>query len=185
MSHCPIDDCGRDTDTRKGGGRGMCPAHYQRFRRHGDPHHGGPLANRKPTGGPCTIQDCPKPSIAVDLCENHYRRFKRYGNPTAGRSPVGLDAIDRFRSMTEHDPPTGCVNWLGTVNSAGYGTFTANSERDLAHRWALRFAGIELIPGLQVDHLCFNRLCVNAAGHLEQVTGEENKRRARERASGS
>jgi hypothetical protein len=34
---CSVQDCGRSAHWRDGGKRGMCPAHYRRWLRHGDP----------------------------------------------------------------------------------------------------------------------------------------------------
>jgi len=75
----------------------------------------------------------------------------------------------------------GCVEWTGAVNSRGYGSVgwgpRGQNKSYLAHRVSFVLAGGILEPSLTIDHICRNRLCVNAA-HLEQVTGKENIQRA-------
>ena len=76
---------------------------------------------------------------------------------------------------------SGCWAWLGQATDRGYGTVRTNKYPAVyAHRlaWALRHGDIP--PGLHIDHLCFNRLCVNP-DHLEPVTQAENNRRAARR----
>jgi len=65
---------------------------------------------------------------------------------------------------------TPCMEWLGKpTGGGGYGQF----QRVPAHRWAYeRWVG-PIPAGLQLDHLCRNRLCVNPE-HLEPVTCQEN-----------
>jgi hypothetical protein len=46
-----------------------------------------------------------------------------------------------------------------------------------AHRVVYEHMVGAIPEGLQLDHLCRNRMCVNPE-HLEPVTGQENKRRA-------
>jgi hypothetical protein len=46
-----------------------------------------------------------------------------------------------------------------------------------AHRVAYEHFVGEIPDGLQLDHVCRNRVCVNPA-HLEPVTASENRRRA-------
>lgn len=76
-----------------------------------------------------------------------------------------------------------CWIWTGGKTINGYGCFRVGSLRNgtrkisLAHRWSFeRFNG-QLTDGLECDHLCRNRACVNPA-HLEQVTGLVNNRRS-------
>ena len=46
-----------------------------------------------------------------------------------------------------------------------------------AHRYVYLTSGHEIPEGLELDHLCRNRRCVNP-DHLEPVTKSENMRRA-------
>lgn len=74
---------------------------------------------------------------------------------------------------------TGCHVWLGAVQSSGYGSVTdGNGGTALAHRVAWEAVHGPIPEGLTVDHLCFNRRCVNVE-HMELVSGAENSARAR------
>ena len=76
------------------------------------------------------------------------------------------------------DEATGCWVWQRSMNSTGYGRMNVGSQRNrLAHRvFYERLVG-PIPEGLQLDHLCFNRACVNP-DHLEPVTNQENMLRA-------
>lgn len=65
--------------------------------------------------------------------------------------------------------------WLWTGHAAGsYGRIRVDGVRVQAHRYAYAvIAGRSIPDGLQLDHLCRNRLCVNP-DHLEPVTNREN-----------
>ena len=69
-----------------------------------------------------------------------------------------------------------CWLWLGAKNSCGYGYFRPGNRKvpmTRAHTWAYEVL-VGLVPnGLQLDHLCRVRSCVNPS-HLEAVTGREN-----------
>jgi hypothetical protein len=83
-----------------------------------------------------------------------------------------------FWKKTEPEPNTGCLLWLGTIHAkTGYGTCRYGDRNVLAHRQAVLFSGRTIPEGLEVDHLCRVRCCVNPS-HLEVVTTLENMRRA-------
>lgn len=68
---------------------------------------------------------------------------------------------------------SGCWLWTASVSTAGYGQFWTGRRIAAAHRIAYEeFVG-PIPEGLQLDHLCRNRGCVNPA-HLEPVTCREN-----------
>lgn len=84
--------------------------------------------------------------------------------------------LDRFTPKVRVIPCGGCWEWTAGLSVAGYGMFF-DGERDvLAHRWSYAWFVGALVPGLQIDHLCRNRMCVNPM-HLEQVTARENQLR--------
>lgn len=64
-----------------------------------------------------------------------------------------------------------------TVQSKGYGCWNYDGRRHLTHRVSYRLLVGEIPAGLEIDHLCANRLCCNPA-HLEAVTSEVNSRRS-------
>lgn len=70
-----------------------------------------------------------------------------------------------------------CWIWTGTVKKDGYGFFTMyDHPYDNAHRISYKLFKGNIPKGLQIDHLCRFRACVNP-DHLEAVTQKENIRR--------
>lgn len=68
---------------------------------------------------------------------------------------------------------TECWEWTAHVSPKGYGQICYKGNAIAAHRLSyLLFVG-PLTLGLELDHLCRNRSCVNPK-HLEQVTHHEN-----------
>jgi hypothetical protein len=68
----------------------------------------------------------------------------------------------------------GCWLWTGNLNAQGYGTGTYwRYGKQLAHRLVWMVLRGTMPTGLEPDHLCRVRRCVNP-DHLEWVTHREN-----------
>lgn len=63
----------------------------------------------------------------------------------------------------------GCWIWRGRENQDGYGRLMAGGTTQLAHRYVYSQLVGPIPEGLQIDHLCRVRMCVNPE-HLEPVT---------------
>jgi hypothetical protein len=85
-------------------------------------------------------------------------------------------AIERFDANVHVEPNTGCWLWGGSLNTGGYGAICVNGAKMVAHRFAYERWRGPVPPGLELDHLCRQRCCVNPE-HLEPVTHRENVRR--------
>ena len=111
------------------------------------------------------------------MCVMHDSRWQRYGDLTRGRLRRGT-AEERF--WPKVDKTETCWIWIGAIGTGGYGNFWVGpdrlSDRMRAHRFAYESMVGPIPEGLDLDHLCRNRACVNPA-HLEPVTRRVNLRR--------
>ena len=70
-----------------------------------------------------------------------------------------------------------CWLWTGKPDpQTGYGTISVLGPKVAVHRFSYELLVGPIPEGLQIDHLCRVRTCVNPA-HLEPVTQAENVRR--------
>jgi hypothetical protein len=83
--------------------------------------------------------------------------------------------IERFHSCVDRSSES-CWLWKGSLDGKGYGQFSIDNLNFVAHRVSFVLAGRTVPVGLELDHLCRVRRCVNPA-HLEPVTHRENVRR--------
>lgn len=71
------------------------------------------------------------------------------------------------------EPNSGCWLWVGALNGGGYGNTQVRGASTRAHRLAWELAKGAIPPGLELDHKCRVRCCVNP-DHLEPVPHREN-----------
>lgn len=94
--------------------------------------------------------------------------------PAVSHGYYHLPILNRY--TVDH---TGCWRWLGNI-SRGYGRCKGDPESPqktrLAHRVFYEHHVGPIPEGLELDHLCRNRWCVNPE-HLEPVTRAVNVRR--------
>ena len=84
--------------------------------------------------------------------------------------------LSRLEAKIAHEPNTGCWLWAGALNRDGYGSVHMDGHNLGAHRVVYESEVGPIPDGLEIDHLCRTRCCVNPA-HLEPVTAKENARR--------
>lgn len=86
-----------------------------------------------------------------------------------------------FEKLHMPEPNSGCWIWIGSRNMQGYAVLNRYPRGGKPKRLRAHIVGYQLyvgpVPkGLELDHKCRMRCCVNPA-HLEPVTHAENVRR--------
>ena len=82
----------------------------------------------------------------------------------------------RFWAKAQRDEKIDCWLWMAARSSKGYGSYSHGGRAVSAHRLAYQTLVGSIPVGLQIDHLCRVRFCVNPS-HMETVTTAENTRR--------
>lgn len=87
--------------------------------------------------------------------------------------------IERFNDSYTPEPNSGCWLWTMATTNAGYAEIGDKYKMFYGHRVAYEMLVGPIPDGLEPDHLCRVRCCVNP-DHLELVTHAENMRRGKE-----
>ena len=99
--------------------------------------------------------------------------------------PAKATAITFWESVNKDGPVVvpdlgQCWVWLGATQNCGYGYFGrrvgGKCKNTLAHRHSYESFKGPIPAGLTIDHLCFNKRCVNPS-HLEAVPNGVNNAR--------
>lgn len=90
------------------------------------------------------------------------------------RERAKRESLARFNQFADKSGgPQACWLWTGKMNADGYGTGTLDGHAVGAHGVGYRLLVGPVPEGLELDHVCRNRACVNPA-HLEPVTHKTN-----------
>lgn len=143
---------------------GLCRSHYSKKKR---------AERLAAEDRPCRIGDCDDPGNAGHgWCEKHYRRYQRHGDPLTTSRIVGDDTA-RFWGYVDRGAPEQCWDWTGATSHDGYGILVVARYTVYAPRFSWELVNGPMPAGLEPDHLCRNRACVNP-DHLEPVTHRVN-----------
>lgn len=121
----------------------------------------------------CIVDECARPVHIKfrGLCKVHYQRFHRTGSTDAQRVVYPTPEL-AFAAKTEVQAD-GCILWTGYTSEVGYGTLPVKGKHVMAHRFAWERENGPIPKGMVIDHLCWNRACVNVE-HLRVVTTTQN-----------
>lgn len=107
----------------------------------------------------CKYHNCSRPAgKALGYCNAHYDR-NRKGKPMD--PPIRnhwASAEERFWAKVHKTDS--CWLWTGATYN-GYGIFRQDGKAQLAHRVLHRWTKGPIPDGIQLDHMCHNRSCVN------------------------
>jgi len=120
----------------------------------------------------CIVTGCEKSLFGRGFCQMHYTRWRngREADLVPLPSTRGIPLDQQFWNKV--DAGGDCWEWVAAKTSLGYGSFKGKG----AHIWAWNHLVGPVPDGLELDHLCRVRHCVNP-DHLEPVTHAENTRR--------
>ena len=145
----------------------------------------------------CSVDGCDRTNqttrIVKGMCFMHYKRVWRHGDPNAyfrtGHGSGIPTVMERFWELVDkngpvppHNPTLGqCWVWTGTLIKSGwakgYASLRVGKRPMRVHQYSYLLTKGAVPEGLEIDHHCRTRNCVNP-DHLEAVTHLENMRRS-------
>lgn len=168
---CRIEDCPNEVRCV-----GLCSVHYDRIRSTGSADLPAKVRRQ------CSVRSCRRKAVCKGFCSAHYdraRKGKELDAKPLRKLPTASERDDIASRILAQSVDTdgGCIEWRGWVDAGGYGNVSWRSKSWRVHRamWTVLRGPIP-DGDWTIDHLCYNRRCVNV-DHLEVVTRAENTMR--------
>lgn len=118
----------------------------------------------------CSVDECQSEQHLRGWCRKHYERWRRHGDPLKFiRASTPEESFEKYAKW--HN---GCFLWLGPDSGTGYGKISVNGKILSTHRYAWEKVNGPIPEGMQVDHVCHNRGCLNI-NHLRLATIQQNQ----------
>jgi len=157
-AECSVGGCAKPV---RGGGRGLCGAHYERLRLTGDVRADIPvraLAPPRAPGDQCAVDGCERPPDSRGWCQMHYDRWRKHGDPLSVKVIVGNDRLRIESQIDRTGGPDACHPWTGHQTPQGYGGLVKSAGRTVAaHVAAWELENGPEPAGAELDHECHNR----------------------------
>lgn len=119
----------------------------------------------------CSVSECSAPVRCKGLCRLHYSRKLRTGSvELAGQGTPTRDRLER-KLVADGE----CLRWTGHRNDDGYGKIRHGGKMRFVHRVAYELEHGAIPDGVEIDHACHARDCVNVE-HLRPATRLQNVR---------
>lgn len=126
----------------------------------------------------CSVDGCEKWVQAEGVCKKHLYRLRRYGDPLVTAREMD-DPMRGFFAKIDKNGPTAvlhlgpCWVWKGAKTRDRYASIRWQGRTRPGHVVSYEIHVGPVPAGLELDHLCRVRGCVNPE-HLEPVTRQEN-----------
>lgn len=160
---CSVEGCERTYLAKN-----LCESHYRRMKTYGDPL--GQPAPRVSKRNICEFPECGRFVAGLGLCNGHWLQ-RSNGKDLKPLGMRSLSVEQRFNQKVKKTDS--CWNWTGAKGKHGYGEIRIDRTNNLAHRVSYEMHIGPIPAGMEIDHMCHNRGCVNPA-HLRVTTNKQN-----------
>lgn len=122
----------------------------------------------------CKINSCFTKVHSREWCKPHYDAWRRKGNPTTYKGDRShLTAWEKIQEIGWTKTVSGCYEYNGYRNKAGYGQFRSSNKLIRVHRMVYKNLVGDLSDEEVVMHLCDNPSCGEPT-HLKRGTQSQN-----------
>ena len=124
----------------------------------------------------CSVEECIDKVQAKGFCHKHYIRNHKYGDPLVTklrkRNMSDEELLSWMRTQVKKNLETGCHEWRGAINKAGYGIVLYKGKSTLVHR-LIWFFNYDYWPKKFLLHSCDTPRCINL-DHLREGSQKDN-----------